>query len=35
VIASYVSKASAFFNWFVGEINERKATEKGEFLAAA
>lgn len=35
VIASYVNTASAFFNWFVKEINERKAQEKNEYLSAA
>jgi hypothetical protein len=35
VIAGYVNAASTFFNWFVGEINSRMATEKSEYLGAA
>jgi hypothetical protein len=35
VIASYMNAASAFFNWFIGEINKRKAKEKDEYLTAA
>lgn len=35
VIESYVSTASAFFNWFVEEINERNAQIKTEYMDAA
>jgi hypothetical protein len=35
VMESYVNTASAFFNWFVAEINERNADSKAEFVAAA
>ncbi|MDG5769421.1 hypothetical protein [Mycolicibacterium fortuitum] len=34
VIESYVNTASAFFNWFVEEINERNAEIKTEFMDA-
>jgi hypothetical protein len=35
VLESYVNTASAFFNWFVTEINERNTEDKNEFLTAA
>lgn len=35
VIESYVNTAAAFFNWFVNEINERRAEIKTEFTEAA
>lgn len=35
VLASYVNTASAFFNWFVEEINRRNAKDKDEYLVAA
>jgi hypothetical protein len=35
VIESYVNAASAFFNWFVAEINKRNAKEKDGYLTAA
>jgi len=35
VIQSYVSTASAFFNWFVSEINARNAEIKDAYMKAA
>lgn len=35
VIESYVNTASAFFNWFVNEINERNAEDKAAYMEAA